>query len=91
MLSPRALLHNRNVKGKRRTDSIDSGPSLLNYSRNQPSIPSSWDRAHHALSIFRIDETSEIDAINMAQLISRIINYIKNNLADKKSPAREFE
>ena len=91
MLSPHALLHNRDVKGKRRMDSIDSGPSVLNYGGNQPSIPSSWDRAHHALSIFRIDETSEIDAINMAQLISRIINYIKNNLADKKSPAREFE
>jgi len=89
--SPHALLHNRDVKGKRRTDSINSGPSLLNYGRNQPSIPSSWDGAHHALSIFRTDETSEIDAINMAQLISRIIDYIKNNLADKKLPAREFE
>ena len=91
MLSPRALLHNRDVKGKRRTNSIDSGPSLLNYGRNQPSIPSSWDGAHHTLSIFRIDETSEIDAINMAQSISRIIDYIKNNLVDKKSPAREFK
>ena len=72
-------------------DSIDSGPSVLNYGGNQPSILSSWDGAHHALLIFRIDETSEIDAINMAQSISRIINYIKNNPADKKSPAREFE
>ena len=89
--SPHALLHNRDAKGKRRIDLIDSGPSLLNYGRNQPSIPSSWDRAHHALSIFGTDETSEIDAINMAQSISRIIDYIKNNLADKKSPAREFE
>jgi len=91
MLSLHALLHNRDAKGKRRTDSIDSSPSLLNYGGNQPSIPSSWDRAHHALSIFGIDEMSEIDAINIAQSISRIINYIKNNLADKKSPAREFE
>ena len=91
MSSPRALLHNKDAKGKRRTYSIDSGPLLLNYGRNQPSIPSSWDGAHHALSIFGTDEISEIDAINMAQSISRIINYIKNNLADKKSPAREFE
>ena len=91
VLSPRALLHNRNAKGKKRTDSIDSGPSLLNYSRNQPSIPSSQDRAYHTLFIFGTDETSEIDAINIAQSISRIINYIKNNLVDKKSPAREFE
>jgi len=64
--SPRALLHNRDVKGKRRMDSIDSGPSVLNYSRNQPLLPSSWDGAHHTLSIFGTDETSEIDAINMA-------------------------
>ena len=54
-------------------------------------IPSSWNRAHYILSIFKTDKTSEIDAINMAQSISRIINYIKNNPADKKSPAREFE
>ena len=91
VLSPRALLHNRDAKGKRRTDLIDSSPLLLNYGRNQPSISSSWDGAYHILSIFETDETSEIDAINMAQSISRIINYIKNNLADKKSPAREFK
>ena len=91
MLSSCALLHNRDAKGKRRTDSIDSGPLLLNYGRNQPSIPSSWDGAHHILSIFGTDETSEIDAINMAQSISKIIDYIKNNLADKKVPAKEFE
>ena len=72
-------------------DLIDSGPSLLNYGGNQPSIPSSWDGAHHALSIFGTNEISEIDAINMAQLISKIIDYIKNNPADKKSPTREFE
>ena len=91
MSSPCVLLYNRDAKGKRRTDLIDSGPSLLNYGRNQPSILSSWDRAHYALSIFGTDETSEIDAINMAQSISRIIDYIKNNSADKKSPTREFE
>jgi len=91
MSSPCALLHNRDVKEKRRTDSIDSGPSVLNYGRNQPSLLSSWDRAHHALSIFGTDEMFEIDAINMARSISRIVNYIKNNPADKKSPAREFK
>ena len=31
VLSPRAPLHNRDAKGKGRTDSNDSGPSLLNY------------------------------------------------------------
>jgi len=76
---------------KERTDSIDSGPSLLNYGGIQPVIPSSWDGAHHALSIFGTDQTAEIDATNMAQSITRIIEFIKNNPADKKAPAREFE
>ena len=89
--SPRTLLYNRDMKGKKRTDSIDSGPSLLNYGRNQPSILSSWDGAHYTLSIFGTNETSEIDVINMAQSIIRIIDYIKNNLADKKLPARKFK
>jgi len=91
MLPPRAPLHNRDAKGKERTDSIDSGPSLLNYGRIQPLIPSSWNGAHYALSIFGTDQIAEIDAINMAQSIMRIINYIKNNPADKKAPAKKFE
>jgi len=89
--SPHAPLHNRDAKGKGRMDSINSNPSLLNYGENQPSIPSSWDGAHHTLSIFETDQTPEIDARNMAQSITRIIDYIKNNPADKKLPAREFE
>ena len=91
MLLPHALLHNRYAKEKRRTESIDSGPSLLNYGGKQPSIPSSWDGAHYTLFIFRTDEMSEIDAINMTQSISRVINYIKSSLADKNSSAKEFE
>ena len=54
-------------------------------------MPSSWDGAHHALSVFGTDEMNKVDAINMAKSISRIVEYIKNNLADKKLPAREFE
>ena len=34
---------------------------------------------------------SEIDAINIAQSISRIINYIKNSLVNKKLLAKEFK
>ena len=91
VLSPRALLHNRDVKGKRRTDSNNSGPSLLNYGRIQPAILSSWDEAHHALSIFGTEQSAEVDATNMAQSLLRVIEYIVNNPADKKVPAREFE
>ena len=91
VLSPRAPLHNRNVRGKRRAELIDFGPSLLNYNGKQPSIPSSWNRVHHTLSIFGIDKMSEIDAINMAQSISRIINYIKSSPADKKLSVKDFK
>ena len=89
--SPHAPLHNRDAKGKERTDSNNSGPSLLNYGGIQPAIPSSWDGAHHTLSIFGTEQSAEIDATNMAQLLSRVIEYIVNNPADKKVPAREFE
>ena len=89
--SPHAPLHNRNAKGKGRMDLINSGPSLLNYGGIQPSILSSWDGAHHVLSIFGTDQIAEIDATNMAQSITRIIDFIKNNLADKKAPAKKFE
>ena len=91
MLSPCAPLSNRNAKGKKRANLVNFSPSVLNYGGNQPAIPSSWEGAHHALSIFGTDPTAEIDAKNMAQSISRIINYIRNNPADKKAPAREFE
>jgi len=91
MSSPHAPLHNRDARGKRRAEPIDSGPSLLNYGGKQPLIPSSWDGVHYALSIFRTDEMSEIDAINIAQSISRIINYIKSSPADKKLPVKDFE
>ena len=89
--SPCAPLHNRDAKGKGRTDSNESSPSVLNYGRIQPAIPSSWDGAHHVLSIFGTDHSAEIDATNMAQSLSRVVEYIVNNLADKKVPASEFE
>ena len=54
-------------------------------------IPSSWEGAHYALSIFGTDPTAKIDAKNIAQSISQIIDYIRNNLIDKKAPTREFE
>jgi len=66
MLSPHAPLHNRDVRGKRKAELIDCGSLLLNYGRKQPLILSSWDGVHHILSIFGIDKTSKIDAINMA-------------------------
>jgi len=53
-------------------------------------MPSSWNGAHCILSVFRTDETSEIDAKNITQSISRIIDYITNNSVYKKGPAEDF-
>ena len=73
-----------------RVESSNSSPSVLNYGNNQPIIASSWDEAHHALSIFGTQETSATDAANITQSITRMIDYFKHNLADKKLPAEEF-
>ena len=73
-----------------RAESSNSGSSVLNYGNNQLTIASFWDGAHHALSIFGTQETSATDAANITQLITRMINYFKYNLADKKLPVGEF-
>ena len=73
-----------------RAESSNSGPSVLNYRNNQPTIASSWDGAHHVLSIFGTQETSATDAANIIQSIIRMIDYFKHNPADKKLPAGEF-
>jgi len=85
--SPQVPSSNRDSMKRSRAESNNSGPSVLNYSNNQPSITSSWDGAHHALSIFGAQETTAIDATNITQSISRMIDYFKHNLADKKPPA----
>ena len=66
------------------------GPSVLSYNNNQPSIASFWDGAHHVLSIFGTKETTTIDATNITQSISRMIDYFKHNPANKKLLAGEF-
>ena len=86
--SPQVPLSNRDLLERSRAE--HSSPFVLNYGNNQPSIATSWDGAHHALSIFRTQETSVIDATNIMQSISRMIDYFKHNPADKKPPAGEF-
>jgi len=73
-----------------RAESSNSGPFVLNYGNNQPTIASSWDGAHHALLVFGTQETSATDAANITQSITRMIDYFKHNPADKKLPAGEF-
>jgi len=88
VVSPQVPLSNRDPLERSRAEY--SSPFVLNYGNNQPSIATSWDGAHHALSIFGTQETSVIDATNITQSISRMIDYFKHNLADKKPPAGEF-
>ena len=45
---------------------------------------------HHILSIFGTKETTTINTANISLSITRIINYIKYNLTDKKLPAGKF-
>jgi len=87
---PQVPLSNRDSVERSRVESNNSGPSILNYSNNQPSIASSWDGAHHVLSIFETQKTTAIDAANITQSISRMIDYFKHNPADKGPPAGEF-
>jgi len=84
VLSPQVPLSNRDSMERSRAEFNNSGPSVLNYGNNQLSIASSWDGAHHALSIFGTQETTAIDTANITQSISRMIDYFKHN------PAGEF-
>ena len=67
--SPHVPSHNKDSINKRRVESNNSSPSILNYGNNQPAIASFWDGAPHALSIFGTKETSTTDAANMSQSI----------------------
>ena len=88
VVSPQVPLSNRDPLERSRAE--HSSPFVLNYGNNQLSIATSWNGAHHALSIFGTQETSVIDAANITQSISRMSDYFKHNLADKKPPAGEF-
>ena len=90
MSSPQVPLSNRDSMERSKVESNNFGPSVLNYGNNQPSIASSWDGAHDVLSIFGTQETTAIDTANITQSISRMIDYFKHNLANKKLPAGEF-
>ena len=74
--------------GKNRAES--TAPSVLNYSEGQPSIASSWDGAHQALSIFRTEDTIFKDAEMIFNSIRRLRFYIKHHPVNKAPPKGEF-
>jgi len=80
--SPHISLLNRDSSGDNRVEPSDSGPLVLNYGNNQPSIISSWDGAYCALSVFRTKESASTDAANINSSIKRIVDYIKHHHAD---------
>ena len=57
MSLPHDPLHNTSSSGKNRVESGNSAPILLDYGDNQLAITSSWDRAFHAVSIFKTEKT----------------------------------
>ena len=90
MLSPHVPLLDRDSSGDNRAEPSDSGPSVLNYSNNQLSITSFWDRAYHVLSVFRTKESASIDVTNINSSIKRIVDYIKHHHTDNNLLAGDF-
>ena len=88
ILSPHVPLHNMGSNGKNRTKS--TAPSVLDYGEGQPSIASSWDGAHQALSIFGTEDTIFKDAKMIFNSIRRLRSDIKHHPVDKVPPKGEF-
>ena len=88
--SPHVPLLDRDSSGDNRAEPSNSGPSVLNYGNNQPSIASSWDGAYYALSVFRTEKSASTDAANINLSIKRIVDYIKHHHADDNPPAGDF-
>jgi len=88
--SPHVSLPNMDLCRKRKVVSNNSGPSVLNYSNNQPTIASSWDGAFHVLFIFGTKESNVKHAKNIHKSLNKIVEFIKHYLADKKLLTGEF-
>jgi len=86
--SPHVPLHNMGSNSKNRAESAT--PFVLDYSKGQPLIASSWDGAYQALSIFRTEDTIFKDAEMIFNSIRRLKSYIKHHSVDKMPPKREF-
>jgi len=84
---PHVPLHNKGSNSKNRTES--TALSVLNYGERQLAIKRSWNRAHHTLSIFRMEDTILKNTEMIFKSIRRIRTYIKHHPADK-TPGREF-
>jgi len=90
MSSSHVPLLNKNSSGNNKAEPSNSGPSVLNYSNNQPSITSFWNGVYHALSVFGTEKSASTDAANINLSIKRIVDYIKHHHTDDNLPAGDF-
>ena len=85
---PHVPSHNKDSNGKNRAE--PTTPLVLNYGEEQPAISHNWNRAHHALSIFRIENTLAKDSEMMHDSIMRLRSFIKHHPVDKSPMKREL-
>jgi len=85
---PHVPLHNMGSNGKNRAESAAS--SILDYSKGQLLIASSWDGAHQTLFIFGTENTIFKDAKMIFNSIRRLRSYIKHHPVDKAPPKGKF-
>ena len=85
---PHVPSHNKDSNGKNRAE--PTAPLVLNYGEEQPAISHNWNRAHHALSIFRIENTLAKDSEMMHDSIMRLRSFIKHHLVNKSPMKREL-
>ena len=85
---PHVPLHNMGSNGKNRAE--PAVLFVLDYSEGQPAVASTWDGAHHALSIFGTGDMVLKDSELMFKSIRRMRNYIKHHPVDKVTIGREF-
>jgi len=86
--SPHIPSHNKDSNGKNRAES--TVPLVLNYSEGQLAISRNWDGEHHALSIFRTEDTLAKDSEMMFDSIVRLRSFIKHYPVDKSPMEREL-
>ena len=75
--SPHVPLHNKGSNSKNRVES--TVPLVLSYSEGQPAISCNWDGAHHALSIFRSEDTLAKYSEMIYDSLMRLRSFVKHH------------
>jgi len=78
--SPHVPSHNKDSNSKNRAEQNRAEPTMplvLNYGEGQLATSCNWDGAHHALSIFGIENTLAKDSKIMYDSIMRLRSFIK--------------